>query len=199
MQGWSLPIYQVPYLTLFEHFKSSWITRIEINTGKLRKYRTFKNEYKTEDYLSIPLSKKYRSSFTKFRSGVAPIRVETGRYENLKLEERICPICKTGVEDEFHVLFTCSAYDNFRNCLFNHVKCFVPEFDLLSEVEKFTVLFSHIECYKLCAKTCFLILQSRRWLLYNWCVYEYVIPLNSCCLFNIYSIYGVQFPSMFTF
>ena len=39
--------------------------------NKLRTYRTFKNEFITEPYLSIIVHKKYRSAYAKFRCGVA--------------------------------------------------------------------------------------------------------------------------------
>ena len=45
---------------------------------------------------------KHRSALSKFRRGVAPLIIETGRYETLKENERICPFCGC-VKDEMHV------------------------------------------------------------------------------------------------
>ena len=45
--------------------------------------------------------------------GVAPIRIETGRYENLSVDERKCPFCNN-TEDEGHFLFTCHLYEDIR-------------------------------------------------------------------------------------
>ncbi|WAR30335.1 hypothetical protein MAR_032877 [Mya arenaria] len=44
------------------------------------------------------------SALAKFRSGVAPIRLETGRYERLDndVNDRICPFCNVDIEDEMH-------------------------------------------------------------------------------------------------
>ena len=53
------------------------------------------------------LPRKHRSALSKFRSGVAPLRLETGRYEGLEVDQRICPICHSSVEDEKHVLLHC--------------------------------------------------------------------------------------------
>ena len=39
--------------------------------------------------------------------------IETGRYKNVPLERRICPMCKSDVEDEYHLL-KCPAYNNLR-------------------------------------------------------------------------------------
>ena len=54
--------------------------------NKLRTYRLIKRTYKTEPYCLTRLPPKHRSAFAKFRCGVAPIRIETGRYEGLELK-----------------------------------------------------------------------------------------------------------------
>ena len=51
------------------------------------------------------------------RCGVAPLRLETGRYENIPESERLCPYCRAFVEDEFHVMLNCSLYENERRSL----------------------------------------------------------------------------------
>ena len=76
--------------------------------NKLRTYRLFKSELKVDDYCKIVLPLKHRSVFAKFRCGVAQLRIETGPYENLSFEERLCPFCNF-VEDEIHVMFVCSV------------------------------------------------------------------------------------------
>ena len=63
------------------------------DTSKLRTYREFKCVYGVENYLLENMPGKYRSAMSKFRCGVAPIRIETGRYENLCLEKRLCFNC----------------------------------------------------------------------------------------------------------
>ena len=40
--------------------------------------------------------------------------IETGRYKNVPLERRICPMCKSDVEDEYHFMLKCPAYNNLR-------------------------------------------------------------------------------------
>ncbi len=40
--------------------------------------------FSVEHYVRNIMSKKYRSAFAKFRSGVAPICIETGRYEGME-------------------------------------------------------------------------------------------------------------------
>ena len=48
---------------------------------------TFKEEFNVEQYYCMILSPLRRAAFCKFRCGVAPIRIETGRYEHLSVDE----------------------------------------------------------------------------------------------------------------
>jgi hypothetical protein len=53
---------------------------------------------------------------------VVPLRIETGRYENKNVNERVCFICHDQIEDEKHVLLYCPLYADLRERLFNEVK-----------------------------------------------------------------------------
>ena len=76
-----------------------------IGGNKLRTYRKFKQIHKTENYLKGLLPRTNRSAFAKFRCGVAPLRIESGRHERLSVDERTCIFCKNQhVESEEHVL-----------------------------------------------------------------------------------------------
>lgn len=82
---------------MYVDFFNRWLQEVNKQRGKsgncgskLRTYRLFKNDYATELYCSKTLSRKHRSAFAKFRCGVAPLRIETGRYENLSVENRTC-------------------------------------------------------------------------------------------------------------
>ena len=67
--------------------------RQEPGKNKLRLYRCFKNDYKTVNYVSCMMPRGHRAALSKFRCGEAPIRVKTGRYERLALEDRHCFNC----------------------------------------------------------------------------------------------------------
>ena len=54
-----------------------------------------------------------------FRTGVAPLRVEAGRYASLQLEQRVCFNCIHLVEGEKHVLIDCPAYEFIRKDLYS--------------------------------------------------------------------------------
>ncbi len=49
----------------------------------------------------------------------APLRIETGRYENIALNDRICQLCDCGnVEDEIHFLMSCTLMGDPLICKF---------------------------------------------------------------------------------
>ena len=107
----------------------------------------------------------HRSAFSKFRLGVAPIRIETGRYENLSEENRICPFCDNNViESELHVFFECEIYNDIRRKLFDEAIRLNRDFENIPNRDKFVFLFSSFNLIRLCAKTCSLILKRRQFL-----------------------------------
>ena len=62
----------------------------------------------------LPLN--HRAALSTFRCGVAPFRIETGRYKNLNVNDRKFLFCES-VEDETHVLFQCSVYSYVTHVL----------------------------------------------------------------------------------
>ena len=79
-----------------------------------------------------------RRAMSELRSGANRLRVETGRYEYIKLiprksngfanrrrlkrEERTCELCYAGMEDEMHFLWECAAYDRRRGRLMSDLE-----------------------------------------------------------------------------
>lgn len=158
---------------MMEKFEVDWSNMLNTDSSrrgnggnKLRTYKLFKTEFKVEEYCQILLPLKHRSAFAKFRCGVAPIKIETGRYENLAVEERICPFCNN-IEDEMHVILDCSVYDDLRVTLFDKAADICPGFNNISNLEKFKTLFSEQGLIRFCAKTCFNILMRRNSLLFR--------------------------------
>ena len=98
----------------------------------------------------------HRAAFAKFRCGVAPIRIETGRYENLDVGQRLCHFCDAEhIEDEPSVILICSLYNNLRCALFSKDALVLPNFNNLTDSAKTSFLLSHAEMIRLCAKTFF--------------------------------------------
>ena len=114
------------------------ITRPQGSSGvggnKLRTYATFKafEPYSMEPYLWCVNDRRKRRLLARFRMGIEPLRVETGRYEangkqdgsrGIPLDERICQQCGSGqVEDEVHFFMKCSRYVEIRDTLIKHVR-----------------------------------------------------------------------------
>ena len=134
----------------------------------MRVYRTFKQTYMTEDYVKCPsISRQARSAFAKFRCGVPPLKIETGRYQSLDINQRTCFNCQTMIEDECHVLLHCPFYDNLRELLLFKANEVYNEFSSLAENDKLSFLLSNVNIVKHSAKTCNEILKLRRHYLYN--------------------------------
>ena len=138
--------------------------------SKLRTYRLFKNDYFKEKHLSENMPGKYKSAFAKFRCGVAPLKIETGRYEGVSIENRTCfnNICNVNncIENEKHVLLEFSVYADLRCYLFEHACLYINNFMQLSD-EQFVFFLSdeHMSFYS--AKICHDILFKRKCILYR--------------------------------
>ena len=55
-----------------------------------------------------------RLVITRWRLSCIPLKIETGRYEGLQRERRLCPFCDV-LEDEKHAIYVCDAYKEIRN------------------------------------------------------------------------------------
>ncbi len=161
-------------IVLSEFYEVNWFSKLTQDTArnglggnKLRTYRKFKNAITTEPYLKNVLNKRHRSALAKFRCGVASIRIETGRYEHLQVEERLCPVCCNEIENEEHVLTRCSAYMGLRNDLYTIAFNLNPDFNTMSDSDKLCYILSNTDISKSSAKTCHEILHQRRLLLYS--------------------------------
>ena len=120
--------------------RSNWLVavtgsqgRAGIGGNKLRTYATFKalEPYGMEPYLVFVSEPKKRRLLARCRMGIAPFRIERGRYEaNGKVgsrgvppEERICQHCTLGsIEDELHFFMECPKYEDIRSTFLAYVK-----------------------------------------------------------------------------
>lgn len=89
---------------LFVKYKTDWCNKVG-NVAKLRIYIQCKQYYETKKYLLASLTKAERSHLAQFRCGILPIKIETGRYVGLNVNERLCNFCPDNVvEDETYFL-----------------------------------------------------------------------------------------------
>ena len=131
--------------------EKEWKLELE-SKPKLRLYKTFKTTFETEGYLYRHLKRQDRSLLAQFRTGVLPLRIETGRYQlkkdpntesfrKLNVEERTCLICNTGdIENEIHFLCKCSAYEIPRHNLYNIIEKHFPNFRKMSDEDKLSII-----------------------------------------------------------
>ena len=124
--------------------------------NKLRTYRTFKSDIYTETYLYKLMIPSHRRAYAQFRCGVAPIRIETGRYEGLPVNQRTCFVCNDIIETEEHVLTECPLYADLRDELYRILILECEHFSHMSNSEKLAFILSNSNenLIPKCAKTC---------------------------------------------
>ena len=159
-------------MVIGEHLEVLWYAKLQADhairgdgQNKLRTYRKFKKEYCTEAYVKTLMPLKHRSALAKFRCGVAPLKIETGRYgmNRLPANERLCEFCENNeVEDEFHVVMICNFYDDIRHNPLQYVSTEVNNFDMMTDNDKFNFLMSSPLCMKQCARALAEILNKRQ-------------------------------------
>ena len=157
-----------------DRYKLNWFNTVNLehsrnSTGgnKLRTYKLFKDTFSTESYCKMILPRSHRSAFSRFRCGVAPIRLETGRYERLPVCDRVCPFCKNVVENETHVILSCPLYNDIRIQMIDYASLRDPNFVNYTNEQKLVYLFKNTNMIRICAKTCFKILQRRSSFIYR--------------------------------
>ena len=65
----------------------------------------------------------FRTSYSRFRGGLLSLVCNEGRYDNTPFVERLCPLCKNGIETPLRDLFR--VYSN--RCEFHFFQVYVNE------------------------------------------------------------------------
>ena len=60
--------------------------------SKLRTYVTFKSNHETQTYLKLNICKAERSHLAQFRCAELPLKIKTGRFLGLNVEDRLCQV-----------------------------------------------------------------------------------------------------------
>ena len=122
---------------LLEIFDTNFTNSLPLKQ-KLRNYALLKFSFDPEPYALKYLSRNKRSIFAQLRMGILPLRIETGRFQNLDLIDRKCVYCNLGqIEDEHHFLFNCSHYDHIRTPFLRKCVDVDENFESFDEIEKF--------------------------------------------------------------
>ena len=71
--------------------------------------------YQPAEYLAAVTDRSRLVRLAQLRTGSHWLRVETGRWQRLEREQRVCPHCDAAaVEDEAHMVFDCPKYAGVR-------------------------------------------------------------------------------------
>ena len=76
------------------------------NMDRLRTYKILKTNFGCERYLKEMSISNYKQVLVEFRGGLLDLRANSGRFENILLEDRICILCNREVETEYHFFLT---------------------------------------------------------------------------------------------
>ena len=96
-------------------------------------YYTLKKNYSPSAHLDLTRKNPSRKSLVKLRFSSHKLRIETGRYDKIPRDERLCSLCNcNNIEDETHFLLDCPSYSSIRDRLFSKIEPKIPFLRLLS-------------------------------------------------------------------
>ena len=113
-------------------------------------YIMFKKVFKTEPYVMMYMSRLQRSLMAQL-----PLKIETGRFQNvkdtntgqyrkLKVLERVSDVCKNDhVENEIHFVCNCESYRRLREQMYDEVIYKYTGFRQLSDTNKLIYLMQY--------------------------------------------------------
>jgi len=111
------------------------------HSQKLSLYYTFINNYSLSAYLDLTRKNSSRKSLVKLRISSHKLRIETGRYDKIPRDDRLCSLCNCNkIEDEAHFLLDCPSYSSIRDRFFFIIELKIIFLRLLSH----ETLLSHL-------------------------------------------------------
>ena len=95
--------------TLKDLYIQEWHAKLD-SSSKGRDYGIYKSDISIEPYF-MTLNKNAYYHMVKFRTANFKLPIETGRWENVPVNERKCMMCDTNdIGDSFHYLFKCPFF-----------------------------------------------------------------------------------------
>ena len=82
---------------------------------KLVLYKDFKLNFSHESYLDIIKIRNYKHALAQIRTGHHSLEIEKGRCINIPRNQRLCKVCSSNREDEYHFVLCCNVYDDLRD------------------------------------------------------------------------------------
>ena len=121
---------------LLDNHWVDWSNKIQ-TVSKLRTYREFESEFKTEKYLLSNMTKLEKSIFAQFRCGIFTPQSRDREIFRLFVQKRTCNICNSmKLKMRFISLFKCACYHDLRQSLTDKATETKSNFLLLNDVEK---------------------------------------------------------------
>ena len=116
-----LPKQRQKTLNMYQHI---WRAKV-ISSVKGNTYSQFKNRISLEPYLSLIRNRKHRVQFSKLCLSDNKLMIELGRHNKIPREKRVCPLCKSGIEDEVHFTLKCQFFQKPRSTFLSalHKRC----------------------------------------------------------------------------
>ncbi len=82
---------------------------------KLRTYVQIHDKREIRSLVKHNLSRKHRSQVSRFKFRTLPLSLETGRYNDVEIEDRVCVLCASNsVETEEHFVLVCPNLEAVR-------------------------------------------------------------------------------------
>ena len=103
--------------TLMKEYSEKWITKInrsflEDKDSKLSTYKSINPEL-VSYVQDVPILEYERKLITRYRCGAHNLRIETGRWQRIHRDQRLC-ICNQGIQTLLHVVTECPLMYQYR-------------------------------------------------------------------------------------
>ena len=99
---------------LKDQYVQNWFTDVSLNR-KLVLYKDFKLNFSPESRLDFIKLRKYRHALAQIRTGHHSLEIAKERYINIPRNQRLCKVCSSNIEDEYHFVLCCNVYDDLRD------------------------------------------------------------------------------------
>ena len=85
------------------------------NSPKCFLYKNIVDNFTLQFYLCKPIPVTLKRMLSKIRLSSHQLLIESGRHYNIPRNERMCPLCRMELEDEYHFILKCSFYSELRS------------------------------------------------------------------------------------
>ena len=110
---------QKKYITYWNHTLQ--------HSHKLNFYYKIKTNYSPSVHLDLTRKNPSRKTLVKLRISSHKLRIETGRYDNIPSDERLCNLCNCNrIENETHFLLDCPSFSPIRDTFFSKLEPKIP-------------------------------------------------------------------------